>query len=214
MQRAVILKIFYIISFSALIIGLGFYLYFSLVKADTSVGENGDIKFLDFGGNIGQKQMVLKVDGKNGTISVNQTMLSSCSQKIVGFEKSAKIDSLISIGEGFRVIEISGLVGAHSENRQYFYLDEKKCPQALAFVKNGSKVYNIYSDQPSFKLIDFNVDGWQDVGVEMRNYDADPIVDGMRDIYLYNPVAKEFVYSRSEDYKQEEVCPTCNSEIK
>ena len=62
--------------------------------------------------------------------------------------------------------------------------------------------------------MDFNVDGWQDVGVEMRNYYADPIIDGIRDIYQYNPTTKEFVYTRSEDFKQDEVCSTCNSEIK
>jgi len=214
MQRPLILKIFYVVIFAALIIGLAVYLYLNLISADSNVGENGDAKYLDFGGTHGRRQVILKMNGKDGEIGLVKSLTRSCSSKISGFEKSGKIDSLINLGENFNVIEISGLVGAHSENRQYFYLDSNSCPKPIGFVKNGNRAYNIYSDQPSFSMLDFNVDGWQDIGVEQRNYDANPILDGIREIYLYSPNSKEFVYQRLENYKQEEVCPTCNIEIK
>jgi len=198
------LKIVYSSISLLLIAVISYYLYTTIASADQGL-DNGDLsKFLDFGGNIGAKRVSLNISDSGGEIEIKRSGNSSCSQKISGFEKEAKIVSLVDISGNLKAVEVSGFVGAHSEGRQYFILDETSCPKALAFVKDGIKVYNIYSDQPSFKFEDFNYDGWYDLAPEYRNYSADPLLDGVREIYLFNPLQNQFEYSSLSEYRQSE----------
>jgi len=214
MFRQSIFKTIYIIFFLGILMIASYYLYSNIAKADPIVGTNGDTKLLDFGNNIGAKQIFVKISGKEGEIIVKRSFASYCSQKLSGFENSVKIDSVINLGGEEKLIEISGPVGIHAENRQYFFLDSNYCPKPVSFVKNNQKVYNIYSDEPSFKLIDYNSDGYLDIGAEYRNYDKDPLIDGIRDIYLFESSKNDFVYSRSEGFTWENECKDCSGTIK
>ncbi|OIN90289.1 hypothetical protein CO019_00790, partial [Candidatus Berkelbacteria bacterium CG_4_9_14_0_2_um_filter_42_30] len=214
MFRQSIFKTIYIIFFLGVLAIASYYLYSNIAKADPIVGTNGDTKLLDFGGDIGARQIFVRISGKDGEMIVKRSFTSYCSQKLSGFENSVKIDSLVNLGGDEKLIEISGPVGVHAENRQYFFLDSNRCPKPLSFAKNGLVVYNIYSDEPSFKLIDYNSDGYLDIGAEYRNYDKNPLVDGVRDIYLSRPDKSSFVYSRSESFTWESECKECSGTIK
>ena len=211
MIRKSAFKTIYLFFFLVVIMIIGYFLYSNIVGADPIVGETGDSRILDFAGNIGKKQIFVKFRAKgNSEIIVKKSLSSYCSQKLSGFEDSAKIGSLINTGNDLKLIEISGFVGVHSENRAYYLLGDDLCPKPIIFVKKDMIVYNIYSDQPSFKLQDFDGDGFVDLATEYRNYDKNPLIDGIREIYLYNPQKQSFGYNRSEFYQQEGT----NSEIK
>jgi len=214
MSRQSILKTIYIIFFLVITVAALYYLYTSAAKADPIVGEYGDKKILDFADNTGQKPVFVRIVGKDGEIIIKRSIISWCSYKLSGFENEVKINSLVDFGSGEKLIEVAGPVGIHAENRQYFYLDLNLCPQPIIFAKNNVLVYNVYSDQPSFKLLDFDSDGYLDIGAEYRNYDKNPLVDGIRDIYLFEPKNRNFNYSRSEKFVQETSCLDCAGEVK
>ncbi|MCX6812775.1 MAG: hypothetical protein NTW79_04160 [Candidatus Berkelbacteria bacterium] len=185
-----------------LIVAAGFLVEHSFAASDPKVDENGDVQTLNFAGSIGDKKVFVPFSVDSGEIIIKNSAISYCSAKLFGFEQSVKINQLLKIADDISAIEISGYVGVHAENRQYFYLDDQLCPKPLAFVKNGETSYNLISDEPNFLLLDFNTDGFLDVASENRNYDLDPITDGIRDIYLFNSVAKEFKFERSENFHQ------------
>jgi len=213
MFRQSIFKIIYIVFFLGVLGITSYYLYNNVAKADPITGTNGDTKLLDFGDDIGIKQIFVRINDKEGEIIIKRSFVSYCSQELSGFENSVKIDSLVNFGGNEKLIEISGPVGVHAENRQYFFLDSNHCPKPLSFAKNNRKVYNIYSDQPSFKLIDYDSDHYLDIGAEYRNYDKNPLVDGIRDIYLFKVDKGGFVYSRSESFTWEDECRDCSGTI-
>jgi len=203
MERKSISKIVYLL-IVILAVGVLVYLFWAnVVGADSLAGKAADSKIIDFGGNVSKKEVSVIFSGDDGgKITVKKSIISSCSHKLEGFEKTATINSLIIIGADKKMLEISAPVGVHSENRQYFILDQNLCPQPLAFVKNSAIDYNIYSDQPSFKLQDFNDDDWLDIASEFRDYDKNPLLDGIRDIYLFNGQKNDFEFNRSETYQQ------------
>lgn len=204
MERKSISKIVFLLILILALAALGYVFYASVVGADPLTGRPGESKTIDFAGDIGKKEVSITFSGNNaGKISVKKSIISSCSHKLEGFEKTAAIGPLIVIGPGKKALEIAAAVGIHSENRQYFVLDQNLCLKPLAFVKNGVVDYNVYSDQPSFKLEDFNGDDWSDVGVEFRDYDKNPLQDGIRDIYLYHNEKNNFEFSRNETYQQQ-----------
>jgi len=203
MSRQSIFRTIYFLFFISVTIIAGYLLYLNIAKADPIVGENGDAKILDFGQNIGKKQLFVKIKEKGkGEIIIKKSFSTYCNYELSGFEITAKINPLLQLSENEKIIEVLGSVGIHGENRQYFILRPDLCPFPLAFVKSDQKVYNIFSDQPSFIVKDYNSDGFLDLAPEYRNYNKDPLHDGLRDIYLYDGSKKEFVFERSESYVQ------------
>lgn len=200
MERQSANKIVYLVALILVLFALGYVFYAGLVGADPLGPKPQESKTIDFGGDVGEREVSIAFSGTSGKISVKKSIFFSCSYSLVGFEKTASIGALVSIGSGKIALEISAPVGVHSENRQYFTLDQNLCPQPLQFVKNGAIDYNVYSDQPSFLLEDFNSDGWLDIGVEFRDYDKNPLEDGIREIYLYNSTNSNFEFSRNENY--------------
>jgi hypothetical protein len=193
----------------------GSYLLFrNYVGADINTGESGDRQLLDFGGTIGRKYIFLRLENKKGEIIIKKNSREYCNYPLSGFESSVEIDGILNVGRDLKLIEISGPVGVHSRSKQYFYLNNNSCPVPIPFVKDKIKVYNIYSDQPNFKVSDFNHDGFSDVVAEYRNYDLNPLVDGIREIYHFDNNNREFVYSHSENYQESADCPECMGDIK
>lgn len=204
MERKSVSKIVYLVISILILVVLGYIFFTDIVGADSLVGKSGETKTVDFGDDIGKKEVSIIFSGSDGgKIGLKKSVFLSCSHKLAGFEKKAVIGPLVTIGPGEYALEIAAAVGVHSENRQYFVLDKNLCPQPLAFVKNGAVDYNVYSDQPSFKLQDFNGDGWLDIAIEFRDYDKNPLQDGIRDIYLYQNEKNHFEFSHNEMYQQQ-----------
>lgn len=202
MERQSAKKIIYLIVLILVLAAIGYIFYAGIVGADSLGGRVKEEKMVDFGGSTGSKEVSITFSGTSGKISLKKSIFSSCSHNLVGFEKAASIGPLVSIDSNRKALEISSPVGVHSENRQYFVLDQNQCPAPMSFVKNGAIDYNVYSDQPSFKLQDFNLDGLIDIGVEFRDYDKDPLQDGIREIYLFNDINNSFDFGRRENYQQ------------
>jgi len=214
MIRSTTLKITYLIFFAFLILFGSYFLYRNYVGADINVGESGDRQLLDFGEKIGRKYVFLRLENKKGEIIIKKSATEYCNYPLSGFESSVKIDGILNAGSGLKLIEISGPVGVHSRSKQFFYLNNNSCPEPVPFVKDKVLVYNIYSDQPNFKISDFNDDGFVDVAAEYRNYDLNPLVDGVREFYHFDIISREFVYSHFENYQEGIDCPECTGEIK
>lgn len=214
MLRSTNLKIIYLTFFALLIIFGSYLVYRNYVGADINVGDSGDRQLLDFGGNIGRKYVFLRLEDKKGEIIIKKSSTEYCNYPLSGFESSVKIDGVFNIGSDLKLIEISGPVGVHSRSKQFFYLNSNSCPEPIPFVKDKVKVYNIYSDQPSFKVFDSDNDGFSDFAAEYRNYDLNPLVDGIREIYRFDNKSREFVYSHTENFQEGVDCPGCVREIK
>ena len=214
MLRSTNLKIIYLVFFASIIFFGSYFLYRNYIGADINVGQSGDRQLLDFGEKFGRKYVFLRLENKKGEIIVKKSSAEYCNYPLSGFESSVKIDGIFNMGSDLKLIEISGPVGVHSRSKQFFYLNNNSCPEPIPFVKDNVKVYNIYSDQPSFKVFDSDGDGFSDVAAEYRNYDLNPLVDGIREIYRFDNNNREFVYSHSENYQEGVDCPGCVGEIK
>ena len=175
---------------------IGILLFGAKIFASSS---GGDGQKVDFGGNIGSKNVRVTISKNQGKIEIEKNLFSNCAADLTGFQDEAKISGVISLGAGQKAVEISGLAGAHAENRQYFIIDKNFCPVAIAFVKDNQINYNIYSDEPNFAVQDINGDGATDITSDYRNYDLDPIANGTRDQYIYNQKNQDFEFSRSEN---------------
>ena len=165
----------------------------------------GDQQIINLGSGLESRTIRIAISNNKGSIEVEKSMFSNCSYDLSGFQNEAKICGTISVGGDKKLIEVVGVAGAHTENRQYFSVDNNYCPKPIAFVKNGTINYNIYSDEPSFLLQDFNADNVTDLAVEYRNYDLSPIVDGARDIYIFDSIGNKFDFSRTENFQYQEI---------
>lgn len=196
-------KITYLLIAIAVIGIVGVFLFRSKIFAADLGG--GDQQTVDLGGSFGGKSIKVSISGNNGKIELEKNLFSSCKTNLSGFQNEAKISGTINLDNNEKAVEIVGLAGAHAENRQFFIADNNYCFKPLAFVKNGTMSYNIYSDEPNFLLQDFNADGISDIAAEYRNYDLNPILDGIRDIYLYNSSSRQFEFMRSENFQYQEI---------
>lgn len=196
-------KIIYFLLSVVIIAATGVFIFRSRIFASDIGG--GDQQTLDLGSNLGSKTVRITINGNEGKLEISKNLFSSCRIGITGFQNEAKIRGTIKLGTSLKAIEITGPAGAHAENRQFFITDEQYCPKPLTFAKNGNINYNIYSDEPGFLQQDFNSDGATDLAVEYRNYDLNPILDGTRDIYLFDKANKRFEFSRTESFRYREI---------
>ncbi|PIU24311.1 hypothetical protein COT12_01710 [Candidatus Berkelbacteria bacterium CG08_land_8_20_14_0_20_39_8] len=189
----------YLIVISALLITAGSVFLFqrNIFASDLGGGEENTV---DFGGNIGKKIVRTQISNNRGKIEIEKNIFFSCSHQLGGFQDEARISRLINFGSQ-KALEISGIAGVHAENRQYFQIDSQLCPIPIVFEKDGNISYNIYSDEPNFLLQDFNGDQILDIASEYRNYDADPLIDGFREIYIFNASSNQFEFNRSENFQ-------------
>lgn len=199
MQRSNLVRFIYLFAILAIVFFALYALLHSKIFADDLGG--GNKVDLNFSGNLGKKTVEVIINGNVGKIQVSQSLFSSCSTSLTGFQREAKVQGLVNFSPKVKAIEISGIAGVHAENRQYFTVDSNSCPHPMAFVKNSVVSYNIYSDEPNFIVQDLNTDGFIDVASEYRNYDLDPILDGVRDIYLFTAESQNFIFKRSEIFK-------------
>ena len=199
MLRKNLVRLIYLFAALIIVFFAVYVLLHSKIFADDLGG--GNKMDLNFSGSLGKKIVEIIINGNVGKIKVSQSLFSSCSTGLTGFQREAKIQGLVNFSPKMKAIEVSGIAGVHAENRQYFTVDGNSCPHPTAFVKNGIVSYNIYNDEPHFIVQDLNGDGFIDLASEYRNYDLDPILDGVRDIYFFTPESQNFVFNRSENFK-------------
>ncbi|TSC94323.1 MAG: hypothetical protein Athens101428_366 [Candidatus Berkelbacteria bacterium Athens1014_28] len=197
-----------IIILAVLILGL-FFIPYSISLKEKNLQLGGESKIFDFGNDVGEKKVFLQFSDNRGKLYVKKNFYSYCYISLSGFEQSAVVNQL-SIGhDQLKIIEVSGYVGAHSENRQYFYLDSNLCPKAITFEKEGELSYNIFSDEPNFILQDD--DGLINLIVEFRNWDTDPISETIRDRYFFESEKQKFIFAGSENFSYLNVLPDDNN---
>lgn len=202
-MKNIALKVVYWFLAVIIIAAAGAFLYRSKIFA-SDVG-NGDQQMIDLGGGFGSRNVRVRLNNNVGKIEIEKNIFTSCNSNLTGFQNEVKIRGTILLGNNERAIEVVGDVGAHAENRQYFVTQNNFCPKPLSFVKNGTVSYNIYSDEPSFLLQDLNADGLTDLAAEYRNYDLNPIIDGTRDIYLFDSKNRQFIFERTENFQYQEL---------
>ncbi|MEI8061136.1 MAG: hypothetical protein WCG99_02480 [Candidatus Berkelbacteria bacterium] len=202
-MKKTLAKILYLLVAIMAIGTVGAFLFKAKIFASDTGG--GDQQIINLGSGLESKTVRTAVSNNKGSIEVDKSMFSNCSSALSGFQDEAKIRGTISVGGDKKLIEVVGVAGAHTENRQYFSVDNNYCPKPIAFVKNGTINYNIYSDEPSFLLQDFNADNVTDLAVEYRNYDLSPILDGARDIYIFDSIGNKFDFSRTESFQYQEI---------
>ncbi|MFA5158698.1 MAG: hypothetical protein WC451_05960 [Patescibacteria group bacterium] len=196
MKRSVILRSVYIIAAIAIILIAFYFLYSNFIQADTLDEQIINEAMIDLGSS-GTKKVRLLISGREGTIKVYRSLYSNCEYRLTGFEKDLRVIGVISVGEK-KMIEVGGFVGVHAENKQFFILDDRYCPKPVVFEKNGTVEYNIYSDEPIFLVQDMNADGYVDVASDWRDYDQNPLKNGFRDIYYFNPESFSFQFVKRE----------------
>jgi len=202
MLRNNIVRLIYLFAVLIIVFFAVYALLHSKIFADDLGG--GNKIDLNFSGSLGKKTVETIINGNVGKIQVSQSLFSSCSTNLTGFQREAKIQGLLDFSPKMKAVEVAGIAGVHAENRQYFTVDGNSCPHPVAFVKNGIVSYNIYSDEPHFMVQDQNGDGFIDVASEYRNYDLDPILDGVRDIYLFAPGSQNLIFKSSENFKYDQ----------
>lgn len=195
MNRKSLLKTVYIILTLVVILSGVYFLYKNYISADAITAEKIVETKVDLG-DLGQKKVRISTGSKGGNIEILKS-LSSCSTKLTGFEKDVNVSGVINAGKK-KFIEITGPVGIHAENKQLFLVEPNLCLKAVAFEKNTAIEYNIYSDEPNFLVQDFNSDNYVDIASGWRDYDKDPLLNGFRDIYLFDSSSTRFKFSHRE----------------
>lgn len=196
MKRNAILRIVYVVTAITIILIAVYLLYANYIQADSVSEQIVSESMVDLGSD-GAKKVRLSISGREGTIRVYRSLYSNCEYRLTGFEKDLRVSSVIS-ATNKKIIEVSGFVGVHAENKQFFVLDDRYCPTPVAFEKNGVKEYNVYSDEPNFLVQDMNADGFTDLASDWRDYDRDPLINGFRDIYYFNPDTLTFQFNNRE----------------
>lgn len=195
MKRKSLLKTLYIILALLVILSGIFFLYKNYISADATTAEKIVETKVDLG-DLGQKKIRISTGSEGGNIEIERTF-SSCPAKLTGFEKDVDVSGVVIAGKK-KLIEITGPVGIHAENKQLFLVEPNLCLKAVAFEKNTAIEYNIYSDEPNFLVQDFNSDNYVDIASGWRDYDKDPLVNGFKDIYLFDSSSTRFKFSHRE----------------
>lgn len=88
------------------------------------------------------------------------------------------------LGDEFRdILCLTGDVGAHSQNLSLIrVLDDKLEP--VYFMNGSDKLVNITSDVPNIQIKDYNNDGKNELVIDSRDYDNDPTIDSIRNVYI------------------------------
>jgi len=202
-MKSALPKIVYCLLAIVVITAVGILLFRAKIFASDII--NGDQQMIDLGQGFGSRNVRVSVNKNVGKIEIEKNLFSSCNTELTGFQNETKIRGTISLGNNEKAVEVVGDAGIHGENRQYFTIENNFCPKPISFVKNDTVSYNIYSDEPIFLLQDFNADGITDLAAEYRNYDLNPIVDGTRDIYLFDRKNQQFVFKRTESFQYQEL---------
>lgn len=138
-------------------------------------------------------------DQKEFEISYKTGFFSNKNLKLTGFEEDIKEcqDQPVDLGKTGRAICLIGDTGVHSQNIQFIRKAGTGELEVIPFIRGENKTDNLTSDLPKFIKKDFNNDGILDLAVENRNYEADPLHDAIREIYLGSAVG--FIFDRAEN---------------
>lgn len=206
-KKKIILLQIYFILFVAGLVATQFF----VIKNEKQLKSGGESRVFDFGGEVGKKKIFIQFYSNKQRLYVQKNYFTYCYIPLIGYESSAKITQFISGSNQKKLIEVSSYVGVHSENRQYFYLKNDLCPKNIIFEKNDELSYNISSDEPNFILHSDDKGNILDLIVENRNWDADPLLETVRDIYVFDNENLKFKYARSENFSYPNILPDGNN---
>ena len=193
MKKFKIKKIGYLVIVATILIAcISIFLVEVTSRDFNNISDQYDARTLIFFG----KNKVIKAEIGKNKVSVKKNFYTTCTNNLDGFEDQIVIDNTIKTAND-NIFSISGYVGAHAENRQFFYLDEESCPKQIAFYKSNQKFYNIFSDQPNFELVYSENGDLKSLIVDFRNYDLDPTKDILRQFYDYDSANHQFNYLKT-----------------
>lgn len=172
-----------------------------------NISDKFDARTLSFSG----EAKIVKASIDENKITVRKNFYTTCSNELSGFENQIVIDNTIKTQNG-DIISVSGYVGAHAENRQFFYLDDENCPRQIAFYKSNQKFYNIYSDEPNFEVVYAENGDLKSLIADYRNYDLDPTKDILRQFYQYDSANRQFNYQKTVETTTTN-CTDCSGKI-
>ena len=90
---------------------------------------------------------------------------------------------------------VIGEAGVHSQKIELFdYLNGKL--NKMMFTDKLIKSDTLDSDVPKFSIVDYNNDKLLDVTADFRDYDTDPLKQGIR--YFYKNDQNSFIYDKQE----------------
>jgi len=135
-----------------------------------------------------------KDDNYRSFLSVSSGYFDNKEVELLGFEEDLTFCPTAFIGENNNnsFVCLFGEVGVHSENIQFVNLNSM---EFVPIINNsGDSLKNISCDLPYFELLE--KDGQEQLYLDNRNYDKNPLVDIIRTYYyLDNDV---FKYLKSE----------------
>lgn len=123
---------------------------------------------------------------KNTLFRIKQT-------ELFGFEDDINLCNrpIVKLGEK-EVFCLIGDVGVHSQNIVFF--DKDISPIEISEGENISK--NLITDSPNYQLLDYNNDKTDDLIIENRDYDKNPLSNIIRKYYI--GTNSGFVFDKEE----------------
>lgn len=169
-----------------------YYLIYSRIFADSTSGleisrqsKNWDVDSDD------HKEAVSLAKYQNGSKNTFRLIVAkdngkNYSLELTGFESEVgfcKDNELIPI-EQFKIICLSGYVGVHSQNIQLLLFDGTNL-KPIQFKNSESSENRITSDVPNFAFTDLNNDNLNELYIDNRDYEKDPVLDILRSYYYF-----------------------------
>ena len=176
-----------------LIIIIFLFVFFVIYKSVNAEDETAVISKKSISATIrGEKQIftIEKLQENDNSIKtrlIYQTSpMSKLSVDLVGFEDGVLPCKTSEgyLGDEYRdILCLTGDVGVHSQNLSMIrVLDNKLEP---VYFKNGAdKLVNITSDVPNIQIKDYNNDGKNELVVGSRDYDNDPTINSIQNVYV------------------------------
>lgn len=180
-----------------LIIGGAFLFYNrNIIKADSDLGTFKAEKEFNLVLNNKKFRFIIKSYSKNGinkNYLVRSNIFKTKQVELLGFEDDFNLCNKPTLKfKDKEIICLVGDVGVHSQSIAFIGQD-------LSLVKvdeRGIIKYGLTTDVPNYKILDINNDGYDDIVVDNRDYDKNPLADFNRKYYLGKDDA--FIFDKEE----------------
>jgi hypothetical protein len=181
-----------------ILISGGLFLYFNKnsIRADSNLGTFKSEKKFNLILNNKNFKFIIK-SYSSGGVSRNYLIIDNIFKikqvQLLGYEDDFNLCNrpIIKLRKE-ELICLIGDVGVHSQTIAFF---NKNLNQIEINKKDDNSRY-LVTDIPSYQIQDYNSDGFDDLIVEDRNYDKNPIVDIIRK--YYSGRSDNFVFDKEE----------------
>lgn len=180
-----------------LVIGGAFLFYNkSIIKADSELGVFKSEK--EFGFELNNKKFKFRIksyskDGLNKNYIIRSSFFKTKQVELLGFEDDYNLCSKPTIKlKDKEIICLLGDVGVHSQVVSFINQDLSN----VAINDNGAIKYSLTTDTPSYQILDYNNDGYDDLIIDNRDYDKNPLVNIHR--AYYSSTNNGFIFDKVE----------------